>query len=44
MAVEWEIIMNAHFDDLPRNSFSTVGTNVNTLLLHVFKDGRSFYR
>jgi hypothetical protein len=35
--------LNGKFRDLPAGSFSSVGTNVNTLYLRVFKDGRSFY-
>lgn len=35
--------MNAQWDDNPRNSFSSVGTNVNTITLRVFKDGRKFW-
>lgn len=30
--------------DLPSGSFSEVGTNVNTIIVKVYKDGRSFYR
>ena len=32
--------LNARWKDLPTGSFSSVGTNVNTLLLKVYKDGR----
>lgn len=35
---------NARYFDMPLGSFSEVGTNVNTLILKVYKDGRSFYR
>lgn len=35
--------MNAHWRDLPARSFASVGTNVNTLTLRVFKDGRQFW-
>ncbi|WP_084302707.1 DUF4942 domain-containing protein [Bradyrhizobium sp. WSM2254] len=35
--------MRARFDDLPAGSFSAAGTNVNTLMLRVWKDGRHFY-
>ncbi|MEI9428717.1 DUF4942 domain-containing protein [Mesorhizobium sp. Cs1299R1N3] len=35
--------MNARWSDNPRNSFSTVGTNVNTITLRVYADGRSFW-
>lgn len=35
--------MQAHFDDNPRGSFSSVGTNVNTIRLRVYKDGRHFW-
>jgi len=35
--------MNARWSDNPRGSFSSVGTNVNTITLRVFADGRSFY-
>lgn len=35
--------MNARWSDLPAGSFSSVGTNVNTIVLRVYKDGRSFY-
>ena len=33
--------LNARWKDLPPGSFSSVGTNVNTMLLKVYKDGRS---
>lgn len=33
--------LNARWRDLPAGSFSEVGTNVNTVVLRVFKDGRS---
>ena len=33
--------LNARWKDLPPGSFSSVGTNVNTLLLKVYKDGRA---
>lgn len=32
--------LNGTFSDNPRNSFSTVGTNVNTITLKVWKNGR----
>ena len=32
--------LNARFDDLPAGSFFAVGTNVNTVILRVWKDGR----
>ena len=32
--------LNARWKDLPTGSFSSVGTNVNTLLLKVYQDGR----
>ena len=32
--------MNARWRDLPAGSFSEVGTNVNTLMVRVWKDGR----
>lgn len=35
--------MKARFQDLPAGSFSSVGTNCNTVLLRVWKDGRYFY-
>lgn len=35
--------MHGKFDDLPAGSFSSVGTNVNTIYLRVWKDGRTFY-
>lgn len=35
--------LKGHFSDLPRNSFASVGTNVNTILLTVFADGREHY-
>lgn len=35
--------MNAQWRDLPARSFSEVGTNVNTLTLRVWKDGRRFW-
>lgn len=35
--------MNARFSDLPAGSFSSVGTNVNTITLKVWADGRHFY-
>lgn len=35
--------MKARWADLPPGSFSSVGTNCNTLILTVYKDGRSFY-
>lgn len=34
--------MNARWEDLPPGSFASAGTNVNTLVLRVWKDGRSF--
>lgn len=36
--------LNARWKDLPAGSFASVGTNVNTLLLKVYKDGRSHSR
>ena len=33
--------LNAKWQDLPAGSFSPVGTNVNTVLLRVWKDGRA---
>lgn len=36
--------MSANFCDLPAGSFSSVGTNVNTVLLTVWKDGRQHWR
>ena len=33
----------SRLNDLPAGSFSSVGTNVNTVVLKVYKDGRSFY-
>lgn len=33
--------MNAKWEDLPSNSFSEVGTNVNTCLIRVYKDRRT---
>ncbi|HEY9343782.1 MAG TPA: hypothetical protein VIQ53_00665, partial [Inquilinus sp.] len=35
--------MNARWSDLPPGSFSSVGTNCNTIILKVFKDGRRHY-
>jgi hypothetical protein len=35
--------MRARFSDLPARSFADVGTNVNTIILRVWKDGRSFW-
>jgi len=35
--------LNAQTGDLPPGSFSEMGTNVNTMLLKVWKCGRSFY-
>jgi hypothetical protein len=35
--------LNARYHDLPAGSFSSVGTNVNAIVLRVWKDGRSFY-
>lgn len=32
--------LNAKWEDLPANSFAEVGTNVNTLIVTVWKDGR----
>jgi len=32
--------MNAKWKDLPQGSFSEQGTNVNTLMVKVYKDGR----
>ena len=34
--------MNARWRDLPEGSFRSVGTTVNTVVLRVYKDGRSF--
>lgn len=36
--------MNANFYELPARSFSSVGTNVNTIYVTVWKDGRRHYR
>ena len=36
--------MNARWRDLPPSSFSTVGTNINTIVLSVWNDSRVFYR
>jgi len=36
--------MKADFEDLPAGSFSTVGTNVNTILLKVWASGRPYHR
>ena len=33
--------LNAKWQDLPAGSFSPVGTNVNTVILRVWKDGRA---
>lgn len=35
--------MNARWWDLPAGSFASVGTNVNTVMLRVWKDGRGFW-
>jgi predicted RNA methylase len=35
--------MKAVWRDLPANSFASVGTNVNTILLRVWNDSRRFY-
>ena len=35
--------MKARWSDLPAGSFSSVGTNVNTIILRVWNDGRNFY-
>ncbi|MGH0229574.1 DUF4942 domain-containing protein [Sinorhizobium meliloti] len=35
--------LNGHFSDNPSNSFSSVGTNVNTLTLKVWKNGRKVW-
>ncbi len=35
--------MGANWRDLPAGSFSSVGTNVNTIMLRVWKDGRKQY-
>jgi len=35
--------LNAHFNDNPRNSFASVGTNVNSITVRVYADGRKFY-
>lgn len=35
--------MNARWRDLPAGSFAEVGTYCNTIILRVFKDGRSFW-
>ena len=34
---------NGKFRDLPAGSFASVGTYVNTIILEIYKDGRSFY-
>ena len=34
---------NAKWRDLPERSFSSVGTNVNTVILRVYRDGRTFW-
>lgn len=36
--------MHGHFSDLPEGSFASVGTNINTVILKVYKDGRTFWR
>jgi hypothetical protein len=36
--------MHGRFDDLPAGSFSSVGTNVNTIILHLRADGRDLGR
>lgn len=36
--------MSGQFSDLPAGSFSAVGTNINTVLLKVWRDGRTFWR
>lgn len=36
--------LNGKFFDNPQNSFTSVGTNVNTITLKVYKNGRSFWR
>jgi hypothetical protein len=33
--------LNARFDDLPAGSFSSVGTNCNTIIVAAWKDGRA---
>lgn len=35
--------MNARWEDMPARSFSSVGTNCNTVILRVWKDARSFW-
>ncbi len=35
--------MKAQWRDLPAGSFAEVGTNVNTVILKVYKDGRNFH-
>lgn len=35
--------MNASWTDMPAGSFSSVGTNCNTVILRVWKDGRRHY-
>lgn len=35
--------MKARWTDLPPGSFSSVGTNINTVILKVWNDGRHFY-
>ena len=35
--------LNGVFSDNPRNSFSSVGTNVNTITLKVWKNGRKVW-
>lgn len=36
--------MKGQFEDLPAGSFAEQGTNVNTVILRVYADGRRFYR
>ena len=36
--------MKGQWEDLPAGSFAEQGTNVNTVILRVYKDGRRFYR
>lgn len=35
--------MNARWSDLPAGSFSSVGTNCNTIIVRVWNDGRKFW-
>jgi hypothetical protein len=36
--------LNGSWQDLPRGSFASVGTNVNTLIVRFAKDGRNLGR